>query len=266
MLQIPQSFGTADPLMMNHGVQVPARCMCSTLFWMLLFLPQRRFVLPLLKNATNFWISETATYRSVILFSSLNEVSRSIPEYEFHTDGFKMQADFYLNQLKNRIQGMPGMFEGRPAVISTNIGEARLYGYEISSEKTLTTWSVLKAWLAYVRGEDTHYKTSLPQIAPLTGQVELDGYFKNVGTLSFSCSGSAAQNNLAAGEKHTAGYIVYDFGFVSVPLTAGQFSFIIRTGIQNLFNMDYQNHLSTLRGIIKDEPGRNIFLNATMAF
>jgi outer membrane receptor protein involved in Fe transport len=183
----------------------------------------------------------------------------------FHLDGFKLQTDFFLNQLKNRIQGVPGMFNGQPATISANIGEARLYGYEISSEKTLTTWSVLKAWLAYVRGEDMHNRTNLPQISPLAGQVELNGYFCDIGTLNFSCSVTAAQENLAAGEKHTAGYVIFDIGFVSVPLTAGQCSFTIRTGIQNLFDRVYQNHLSTLRGIIKNEPGRNYFLTAAMA-
>jgi len=182
----------------------------------------------------------------------------------FHTDGFKIQADIFLNQLKNRIQGIPGIFDGRPATISSNISEARLYGYEISSEKTLTAWSALKAWLAYVRGEDTRYKANLPQISPLTGQVELNGYFKDIGTLSFSCSATAAQENLAAGEEYTAGYMIFDAGFVSVPLAVGQCTFTIRTGIKNLFNRAYQNHLSTLRGIVKDEPGRNFFLNATI--
>jgi hemoglobin/transferrin/lactoferrin receptor protein len=185
--------------------------------------------------------------------------------FRFHLDDFKLQSDFFLNQVKNRIQGVPGVFNGQPATISANIGEARLYGYEISSEKTLTTWSVIKAWLSYVRGEDTHNKSNLPQMSPLTGRVELNGYFKDIGTFNLSCSATAAQDNLAPGEKHTSGYAIFDICFVGVPLTAGQFSFTVRTGIQNLFNKAYQDHLSTLRGIIKDEPGRNIFLTATMA-
>ena len=50
-----------------------------------------------------------------------------------HSDGFNVQSDFFLNQLTNLVTTVTGTFEGRPALINTNIGEARLYGYEISS-------------------------------------------------------------------------------------------------------------------------------------
>ncbi|MBN1397712.1 MAG: TonB-dependent receptor [Bacteroidetes bacterium] len=183
----------------------------------------------------------------------------------YHIEGFKFQADFFTNELRNRIQGIPGLFNGRSALISANIGEARLYGYEISAEKKLSSWSGLKAWISYLRGEDTHNNTNLPQIAPLMGMIEINGSVKDAGTLSFICSAAAAQNNLAAGEKFTAGYAVFEAGFITPPLTIGQCSIIIRTGIKNLFNKAYQNHLSTLRGLLKDEPGRNFYLNATMA-
>jgi hemoglobin/transferrin/lactoferrin receptor protein len=185
--------------------------------------------------------------------------------FRVHTEGLKIQIDLFLNQLKNLIKGVPGIFERRSALINTNIAEARLYGYEISCGKTLTTWSALKGSLAYVRGEDTYLHANLSQIAPLTGQVELSGYFQDAGTLSLSYSGVTAQENLAASEMYTAGYAIFNIGFVSIPLTIGQCSCTIRTGIQNLFDRAYQNHLSTLRGIIKDEPGRNYFLTATIA-
>jgi hemoglobin/transferrin/lactoferrin receptor protein len=184
--------------------------------------------------------------------------------FRVHTEGLKIQGDIFSNQLNNLIKALPGIFEGQSALINTNIADAQLYGYEISCEKTLTVWSTLKSSLSYVRGEDTYMHTNLPQIAPLTGQVELKGYFQNTGTMNLSCSAVAAQKNLAANEKYTAGYVTFDIGFISAPLTIGHCSFTIRTGIQNLFDKAYQNHLSTLRGIIKDEPGRNYYLSATI--
>jgi outer membrane receptor protein involved in Fe transport len=94
----------------------------------------------------------------------------------------------------------------------------------------------------------------------------LSGFFQDAGTLNLSYSAVAAQKNLAASEMYTAGYAIFEIGFVSIPLTIGRYSCTIRTGIQNIFDRAYQNHLSTLRGIIKDEPGRNYFLSATIAF
>jgi hemoglobin/transferrin/lactoferrin receptor protein len=186
--------------------------------------------------------------------------------FRVHPKGLKIQIDLFFNQLKNLIKGMPGIFENRSALINTNIAQARLYGYEISCEKSLTSWSTLKGSLASVRGEDTYVHANLPQIAPLSGEMELDGYFQNIGTLNFSCSSVAAQENLAAGEIHTAGYVVFNINAVSIPLQAGHWFVILKTGLQNIFNTAYRNRLSTLRGIIKDEPGRNYYLSATVTF
>ena len=133
-----------------------------------------------------------------------------------HTEESSIQMDFFLNQLTNLITTVPGTFEGVPALLDTNIGKARLYGYEISGELELTTWSVLKTFLAYVRGEDTRNNPNLPQIAPLNGQVEWNGYFRQVGTLIVSCSGDASQKNLASGETSTAGYAVVDISVASI--------------------------------------------------
>ena len=182
-----------------------------------------------------------------------------------HTDGINIQMDFFLNYMTNLVSSVPGTFEGRPATINTNIGEARLYGYEISGEGELTSWSVLKASLAYVRGQDTRNHADLQQIAPLNGQVEWSGYVRHVGTLSISCSGDASQKNLASGEIYSSGYAVVDINVVSVPWNIGRLALTLHSGIQNLLDKAYQNHLSTLRGLVKEEPGRNYFLSLTLA-
>ena len=58
----------------------------------------------------------------------------------------------------------------------------------------------------------------LPQIAPLHGQVELRGYLRQVGTITISCTGDAAQNNLPLGEAYTAGYVIGDIGIASISM------------------------------------------------
>jgi hemoglobin/transferrin/lactoferrin receptor protein len=182
-----------------------------------------------------------------------------------HTQGLNIHMDFFLNQLTNLVTTAAGTFEGRPALINTNIGEARLYGYEISGEIDLTGWSVLNTSIAYVRGLDIRNHADLPQIAPLRGQVELTGSARQLGTVSISCSGETSQGNLAPGEVSSAGYAVVDIDFSSVPVSLGGFSAMLHGGIQNVLNKAYQNHLSTLRGLIKEEAGRNYFLSLTIA-
>ena len=182
-----------------------------------------------------------------------------------HVDGFALKTDFFLNQLTNLVTTVPGTFEGRPALLNTNIGEARLYGYEISCDVDLAAWSVLKTSLSFVRGQDTRTRTDLPQIPPFNGQVEWNSYVQHLGTVSISCSGEASQNNLAPGEATTAGYAVVDISVAGVPWHLGRLSFTLRSGIQNVLDKPYQSHLSTLRGLVKEEPGRNYFLSVNVA-
>lgn len=181
-----------------------------------------------------------------------------------HSDKCNVRADMFINNLSNLIKGVQGTFQGHSALVQTNISHALLYGFEMTSETPLSSWSVIKASVAYVRGEDTYTHTNLPMIAPLTWQTELIGYWRSLGTMSILCSSTAEHKQLAPMEKGTPGYTVFDFGYVSDPLLIGSNSLVIRAGIQNLFNASYQHHLSTLRGIIKLEPGRNFYISATI--
>jgi outer membrane receptor protein involved in Fe transport len=40
----------------------------------------------------------------------------------------------------------------------------------------------------------------------------------------------------------------------------------ISAGMENILNKNYRNHLSTARGSITAEPGRNIYLKLTLNF
>ena len=185
--------------------------------------------------------------------------------FRVHTDDIQLQSDVFFNHLTDLVAYVPGVFEGASAFIEQNIGEARLYGYEISVDQRLAAWNVLKYYAAYVRGEDTFDHTNLPQVAPLNGRIESSTILHSVGTLDVAATFSAEQKNLAAGEMRTPGYAIVDVDVVSVPITVERFSLTIRSGVQNIFNKLYQNHLSTLRGFIVFEPGRNFFLSTTIA-
>ncbi|MGA7161381.1 MAG: TonB-dependent receptor [Bacteroidota bacterium] len=185
--------------------------------------------------------------------------------FRIHTDYTHLKSDIFFNNLTDLVAYVPGTFEGESAFIEQNIGEARLYGYEVSVEQTLAVWSILKCQAAYIRGEDTFDHSNLPQIAPLNGRIELRTLLEAIGTVDIAATFAAEQKNLAADEIRTPGYAIVDVDIVSIPLTIEQFSLTVHSGIQNIFNKLYQNHLSTLRGFITFEPGRNFFLSTTIA-
>jgi len=183
----------------------------------------------------------------------------------WHTDGTNIRTDFFLNQLTNLVTDVPGTFEGNAAFVKQNISEARLYGYEITGEQLFTSWSTMNVTVSYVRGEDTYNNTNLTQIAPLHGNIVLTVRDHDAGQLSFSLSMNAPQEFVGIGEKRTPGFAVFDMDAVSIPIPFDRFSITIRGGIQNILNKEYRNHLSTIRGNITSEPGRNFFLSIGVA-
>jgi hemoglobin/transferrin/lactoferrin receptor protein len=181
-----------------------------------------------------------------------------------HPEGLMIRSDVFLNRLSNLIVEIPGTFEGRSAYVKSNIGSARLYGLEVSSELALTSYVVVTPSISYVRGEDTRNHTDLPQIPPFNSRVEVRACYETVGTLDISGSFVAPQNALAPGELRTPGYAVFDMDATSVPLNIWPVSVTVRCGVQNVFNRSFRNHLSTLRGLVRSEPGRNFQFSLTV--
>jgi len=182
-----------------------------------------------------------------------------------HADGFSMRTDVFFNSLTDLVTEMPGVFESRPALVKTNIGRARLYGCELSAEHELAHWAALSYSVSYVRGEETRTRTHLPQIAPLNGRATVTVAVPHAGTMELSTSYAAAQRLTAAGEAETPGYAAVDAGFSSDRFGLGPASFYVRAGVRNIFDAAYRTHLSTLRGLIRLEPGRNFYLSLTVS-
>ncbi|MEJ2616364.1 MAG: TonB-dependent receptor [Ignavibacteriaceae bacterium] len=76
----------------------------------------------------------------------------------------------------------------------------------------------------------------------------------------------AAQNNVAPGEITTPGYAYFN-AFIKSPSYKINFTDCrIILGVQNLTNKSYRNHLSTNRGFIREEPGRNFYLKLNITW
>jgi outer membrane receptor protein involved in Fe transport len=113
---------------------------------------------------------------------------------------------------------------------------------------------------SYTHARDVDANTALPQIPPLSGFASLNYQSKNQIGASFSALWAAAQNEIATGETATAGHIIYNIDVHSGDIVLNNSKLELFAGVDNLLNAAYLDHLSTTRGILKLEPGRNIYL------
>ncbi|MBK7257814.1 MAG: TonB-dependent receptor [Ignavibacteriae bacterium] len=180
--------------------------------------------------------------------------------------GLRAQADCFLNGLTDMVAELPGTFEGRRAYIRANIGRARLYGYEVSLEQRPVRWGTVAVTLASVRGEDLVHHTALPQIPPWSGTVMLGGTLPGAGSITLTAAWAARQGTPGGDETATPGYVVLDADLAAAPLEIAGTSFALRAGVRNIFDRDYRLHLSTLRGVVRSEPGRNLVIAASVTF
>jgi len=75
-----------------------------------------------------------------------------------------------------------------------------------------------------------------------------------------------SQDKVAFGEITTAGYVLFDLCLSSMAIDLNIINCKFFAGIENIFDKDYRNHLSTNRGLILSEPGRNFFVRANFTF
>jgi len=197
----------------------------------------------------------------------------------FWNDNITAQINGFAHYITNMIVEMPGDFEKRlfvddeyvvtdtlPALVNTNVNQAWLMGFEAKANYAISSSLVAHFQAAYVRGWDTQNGTDLPLIAPFSASLGMRYQLPGIFNVSWTTTGVAAQNKIAAGENASPGYYISDFTLFSVPRQVGPASFQFFTGVNNVFNRDYVNHLATNRGLINVEPGRNVYIKLQMRF
>ena len=178
---------------------------------------------------------------------------------------FLMKWNVYLNLLNDLVTQIPGTYENRQALIETNIGKARLYGSDVSFQYNYNSWSSVYFNASYTMGEDIFNDLYLPQIPPLNGLIGLKLTCFDY-QLDVSANIFAAQNKVAPGEFTTPGYICFNAHILSPSFKINFADCRVTGGIQNLTNKSYRNHLSTNRGFIREEPGRNFYLKLNIGW
>jgi hemoglobin/transferrin/lactoferrin receptor protein len=189
-----------------------------------------------------------------------------------------LQADVFINRLSDMIVETAGDFiyttisetgtttDTIPALINTNVSRAILYGFDFRFEYNFSRSFVVSGSGSYVRGMDTEAGTDLPQIPPLKGRLGLRYTHNRLGSLELTASGASKQTKIADNEIETDGYIRLDLTMNSKRLKLGRTDLQVFTGIDNITDASYTNHLSTNRGSISVEPGRNFYLRLNLTF
>jgi len=161
---------------------------------------------------------------------------------------------------------VPGIYEGRNAFIKTNIGEARIYGFDFRTDYNFWSDVVFYTTISYVKGDDISTDGNLPEIPAPNGNIGFKfSLFDYLNTDIYS-SIFLAQNDVAEGEITTPGYTTFNLLLNTISINFSSISFRVFSGIENIFDTEYRNHLSTTRGTITIEPGRNIFVKLAVEF
>lgn len=194
------------------------------------------------------------------------------PEFNFRINGF-------VNRFSDMIVEKPGNYiyeysagpqagtkDTLPALINSNVDRSLLYGFDMKMELQLTNRLVFYGSASFVRGKDIKNDENLPLIPPLNGRAGFKYRFNENLNMDVYSSHYKNQDKEAEGETETPGYSVYNLTVYTRPIDLDFVRLKLSGGVENIFDRAYRNHLSTNRGVVKIEPGRNLFLKAKLQF
>ncbi|KMY66235.1 hypothetical protein AAU61_17260 [Desulfocarbo indianensis] len=176
-------------------------------------------------------------------------------EYGLHYDkkNLGLSASAYANFLRDMISEQ---IVSASLVQYQNVAEAVIYGGELEAHYIFLPGARLYATLAYCRGEDTDTDQYLPFIPPLNGLAGLR-YDHSSGLWA------RAEVSWAAEQDQTPASVETTDGWQTVGLRLGYRFDLAKTrqevvlGVENVFDEDYRDYLSTSRGIELKDPGLN---------
>lgn len=197
------------------------------------------------------------------------------PENGFLTDAglriwnpkFSLRLNMFVNYMNDLVSEKDGLFDNRSAKIKTNLGKALLTGFDTDIESEIFNKFNVYSIISFVYGEYEETDTSLgskkypvPQLPPLNGRIGLRYFVFDFVTIDFASIIFAKQHRAAIGEITTPDYATFDLSFASKQIEYGRLMFRLVAGVENMLDKTYRNHLTTNRGFINIEPGRNIFM------
>ena len=191
--------------------------------------------------------------------------------YELSGEHISMVVNPFFNQINNYIYLRPtdSIIDGRPVFEYDQTNNAALYGADLGIH--LHPHSLhglhIESTYSYVRGE-RHSGTSLPFIPQsrinTLIKVPLDfnkDETNSIGFVALQHSYYFAQDRISEFETATKAYSLFDASVTIKPGKSGSEVCTISGGVKNIFNTAYFNHLSSLKNIGIQQPGRNFYVS-----
>lgn len=179
----------------------------------------------------------------------------------YWTDNFSVRSNVFINLMNDLVIDHQ---VNDTLYIKKNVGSARFYGFELTSEFNPFDEIILYGNVSFVRGEDTKENENLPQIPPLNGILGFKTNFLEAVDLDLNSTWYTKQDKVAEGESITPGYLALNLYLSSSPVSLGFANARLHGGIENMLDKAYRNHLSTYRGITRLEAGRNFFVKLNL--
>ncbi len=179
----------------------------------------------------------------------------------YNSNSISLRVNGFVNSLKNLVIDK---MVNDTKYMKDNVGHSLLYGGEFHLDYNAFRNLVVNFNASYVRGRDTHEDEDLPQMPPLNGTVGVTYSFNKNLSANLSTSFFTKQSNTAEGEAETPGYVLLDASAKFAGLDLGLCNINLYAGVENILDKTYKNHLSTYRGLIKLEPGRNVFFKTVI--
>ncbi len=174
----------------------------------------------------------------------------------YSVDEFSFSTALYANFIDDMIteeRVAPRRFE------MENVEEAKILGAELSGQWQITPQFLLYGNLALTRGTNETTDSDLPFIPPVNGLAGISYHAGDTGlygdlNLDWACK----QDRVAPKEPETDGWATVNarIGY-KTRIGTGMHDFVL--GVDNLFDEQYSNHLSTSRGMELTEPGLNLY-------
>jgi len=180
-----------------------------------------------------------------------------------------LKADVYANYLFDLITEEQGFYNYQnangtnssvDALVNVNVSKAFFVGAELEARWIMNRHFWLLANASYTRARDVDANTFLVQIPPMKGLMTLNYQLEKQFEASFSTLWAANQSEIAPSETSTKGHVIFNFDIHTAKIDYTTNYLQLYAGVENILNTSYYNHLSTTRGLMRLEPGRNIYL------
>lgn len=190
----------------------------------------------------------------------------------FHGNRLNFRASAYINSVRDMIvekKTNVNSLSVNDTLVLGNTGKALLYGFDAEASFEIFKGLGIHASGSWTTGREIAPEESrLPMIPPINGRLGICYENPRIlgADLSLTAAGEKKDWQTAQGEKPVAAWCRLDFSIHSKEFSFRWCKLQISGGIDNITNAAYINFLSTYRGSIICEPGRNFYLRASLTF